>query len=133
MKGESMAKSTRPERIISEEIVAVEGGELVIPNSGVPTQVASPRQATKRTVAAVVVALAVILPVINTVLGIVSEELAQSDLAVPAWLWASLNVAIALVAALSGIVTRVIAIPAVNEWITDRVPFLSANPVTDDV
>lgn len=129
MKGQAMPKSTHPERIISEEVVTVEGGELVIPNSGVPTQVASPRQATKRTVVAVLVGLAVVLPVINTALGIVSDELAQADLAVPAWLWAGLNLVIALVAVLSGIVTRVLAIPAVNDWITDRVPFLSANPV----
>ena len=129
MKGRTMPKPTHPERIISEEVVTVEGGELVIPNSGVPTQVASPRQATKRTVVAVLVGLAVVLPVINTALGIVSDELAQADLAVPAWLWAALNLVIALVAVLSGIVTRVLAIPAVNDWITDRVPFLSANPV----
>lgn len=129
MKGRTMPKPTHPERIISEEVVTVEGGELVIPNSGVPTQVASPRQATKRTVVAVLVGLAVVLPVINTTLGIVSDELAQADLAVPAWLWAALNLVIALVAVLSGIVTRVLAIPAVNDWITDRVPFLSANPV----
>ena len=129
MKGRTMPKPTHPERIISEEVVTVEGGELVIPNSGVPTQVASPRQATKRTVVAVLVGLAVVLPVINTALGIVSDELAQADLAVPAWLWAALNLVIALVAVLSGIVTRVLAIPVVNDWITDRVPFLSANPV----
>lgn len=129
MKGRIMPKPTHPERIISEEVVTVEGGELVIPNSGVPTQVASPRQATKRTVVAVLVGLAVVLPVINTALGIVADELAQADLAVPAWLWAGLNLVIALVAVLSGIVTRVLAIPAVNDWITDRVPFLSANPV----
>lgn len=127
--GINMSNPTRPERIVSSETIEVEAGELVIPNSGVPTQVASPRQATKRTVAAVVVALAVVLPIINVALDIVADELAQANLAIPAWLWAGLNGAIALVAVLSGIVTRVLAIPGVNDWITDRLPFLSANPV----
>lgn len=125
-----MAHETRPERIISEKTISVDAGEVRLPNAGVPTQVSSPRQATKRTVAAVVVALAIILPVVNTALLIVQEELSKADgLAVPAWFWAALNVSVALVAALAGIVTRILAIPAVNDWVTGRVPQLSAEPV----
>lgn len=133
MKGGIMSKPTRPERILSEQVIAVEEGEVVIPNAGVPTQVASPRKATLRTVVAVVVGLAVVLPVVNVALGIVSEELAQADIAVPAWLWSGLNLLIALVAVVSGIVTRILAIPAVNEWITDHASILAPNPVDREV
>lgn len=125
-----MTKETRPERIISEKIIDVEAGELVLENAGVPTQVSSPRQATKRTVAAVLLALAVILPVVNAALLIVQDEIAKADgLAIPTWFWAALNVSIALVAALAGMVTRVLAIPAVNDWIVGRVPQLAPEPV----
>lgn len=125
-----MAHETRPERIISEKTIDVQGGEVVLPNAGVPTQVSSPRQATKRTVAAVVAALAVILPIVNAALVIVQEELSRADgLSIPAWFWVGLNAAIALVAAVSGIVTRILAIPRVNEWIVASLPWLSPEPV----
>lgn len=123
-------KIAQPERILNQEVIDLgEGHEVVIPNNGVPTQVASPMQATKRTVAAVVVALAVVLPIVNTILLIVQDELAKAtDLSVPAWVWATLNIAIALVAALAGIVTRVLAIPGVNEWVTAKAAWLAPHP-----
>lgn len=126
-------KIAKPERILNEEVIDLgEGNELVIPNNGVPTQVASPLQATKRTVAAVIVGLAVVLPIVNTILLIVQDELQKAtELSVPGWMWAVLNVAIALVAALAGIVTRVLAIPGVNEWVTARVPWLAPHPLVE--
>jgi hypothetical protein len=123
-------KIAQPERVLNQEVIDLgEGHEVVIPNNGVPTQVASPGQATRRTVAAVILGLAVVLPIVNTILLIVQEELVKaSDLTIPAWVWATLNIAIALVAALSGIVTRVLAIPGVNEWVTAKMPFLAPHP-----
>lgn len=123
-------KIAKPERILNQEVIDLgQGNEVVIPNNGVPTQVASPMQATKRTVAAVILGLAVALPIVNTILLIVQDELTKAtELTVPGWLWAALNIAIALVAAVAGIVTRVLAIPGVNNWVTTRVPWLAPHP-----
>lgn len=80
----------------------------------VPTQSQHPWRATVRTIVAAMLALAVILPVVATELGI-------SQLS-----W----VAVAL--AVAGGVTRVLALPAVNEWLKEYVPWLSATPRTYD-
>lgn len=126
-------KIAQPERILNNEVIdAGDGHEVVIPNNGVPTQIASPVQATKRTIAAVIVGLAVVLPIVNTILLIVQDELMKvADLSVPGWVWATLNIAIALVAALAGIVTRVLAIPGVNEWVTAKASWLAPHPQVD--
>ena len=97
-----------------------DGGTLVASNLGVPTQVANPFRATLRTVAAVAVGLVLALPVVNAVLAIVADELARSGAELPAWLWATVNGAIGVVAVVSGIVTRVLAIPGVNDWLASH-------------
>lgn len=78
--------------------------------AAVPTQVAQPWRATVRTMVAAVVALLPILPAIVAVAGVESIPWVVSALAV------------------AGGVTRVLAIPAVHDWVSDYVPWLAATP-----
>jgi hypothetical protein len=75
-----------------------------------PTQTVHPWRATTRTVFAAVLALLPLLPVIVGEFGIA---------AVP-WVAAGLSAI--------GAVTRTLAIPAVNSWITEYVPWLAPTP-----
>lgn len=75
-----------------------------------PTQTAHPWRATARTVFAAIVGALLILPVVVSALGLGG---------VP-WL--------ASAVALAGAITRVLAIPAVNAWITEYLPFLAPTP-----
>ena len=83
---------------------------------GTPTQVAHPGKATLRTAVATVVGviltLAVVLPVVTLILG---EELGNylPD-AAEAWLFA----ASAFVVALAAAITRIMAIPALQPYLT---------------
>lgn len=107
-----------------------EADGLALVNDGVPTQVANPKRATLRTVVAVVIGLVVALPLINSFLLILQSELAKvTAFEIPAWIYVSINVALAAVALVGGIVTRVLAIPGVNEWIKAHVPGLAAIPL----
>ncbi|WP_378734909.1 hypothetical protein [Nocardia brasiliensis] len=74
-----------------------------------PTQIAHPWQATARTVFAVLVALASLLPVVAVAGGIDT---------VPA---------VAQVIAVCGAVTRVLALPGVDEFLSRFLPFLAAS------
>jgi len=76
----------------------------------VPTQSQHPWRATVRTVFAATIALVVILPA-------VADELGISQLK-----WVALAVGVA------GAVTRVLAMPQVNEWLKEYLPGLSATP-----
>lgn len=108
----------------------IEGGRLTLVNDGVPTQVANPKRATLRTVVAVIVGLVVTLPLVNSFLLILQDELSKvTAFQIPAWIWAAINIALAIVALVGGVVTRVLAIPGVNEWIKAHVPGLAAIPV----
>lgn len=70
------------------------------PEASVPTQIRHPVRATVRTVIAVVVSLASLLPYVA----------AQADVdAVPA---------VAQVLVVAAAITRIMAIPGVNEWLT---------------
>ena len=75
-----------------------------------PTQTQHPWRATVRTVFAVVVALATLLPYV------------LADVNVPAEGW------VAQVLAVAAGVTRVLALPAVNALLTEYVPWLAATP-----
>ncbi|WP_223885046.1 hypothetical protein [Nocardia colli] len=74
----------------------------------VPTQVTHPWQATARTVFAVLVALASLIPVVAVAGGIDT---------VPA---------VAQLVAVCGAVTRVLALPAVDDFLSRFLPFLAA-------
>lgn len=74
----------------------------------ISTQTAYPWRATARTVFQAIVGLAALLAMITV------------DAGTPA--------ALATAVAVSATVTRVMAIPAVNDWITTFLPFLAATP-----
>mgnify|MGYP000867253906 CR=1 FL=1 len=78
--------------------------------SGPPTQVQYPWRSTVRTVFAAVVGLLSLLPVIAATAGI--------D-AVPA---------VAQILVVTGAITRVLALPGVNEWLQKNVGWLAAEP-----
>ncbi|MFC9433970.1 hypothetical protein [Nocardia sp. NPDC057030] len=74
----------------------------------IPTQITHPWQATARTVFAVLVALASLIPVVAVAGGIDT---------VPA---------VAQLIAVCGAVTRILALPSVEEFLSQFLPFLSA-------
>lgn len=119
------------QRIISTaEYDQADGSQLVIPNDGVPTQVANPGRATLRTVLAVIVGLVLALPTINAVLAALQAYLAeQTQVDVPAWVWLAVNGSAALVLFISGLITRLLAVPGVNEWVKAHLPALAAIPL----
>lgn len=80
------------------------------PGTPAPTQSRHPWRATARTVFAAVIALASLLPY-------VAAE-AHVD-TVPA---------VGQVLAVAGAVTRIMALPGVNEWLQDFIPWLAAEP-----
>lgn len=75
-----------------------------------PTQVAHPKRATFRTVFQGAIAFAAILPLILTTAGI------------PAVGWAAILIAVA------GAITRVMALPGVEVFLEEYLPFLAAKP-----
>lgn len=75
-----------------------------------PTQARHPWRATARTALAAALPLAPLLPELVDVLGL------------RAYAWAGGVVATA------GVITRVLAVPGVNAWLTRHVPALAASP-----
>lgn len=75
-----------------------------------PTQTQHPMRATIRTVFAVVVALATLVPYVVAELNVPAEGF------------------VAQVLAVAGVVTRVLAMPAVNAFLTEWAPWLAAAP-----
>ena len=87
------------------------------------TQIANPVRATVRTV---VQFLFGAVPVLNIAAGIVLNTLnEQQDFVVPAWAFVALNGILVATALLIALVTRLMAAPAVNAWITLYVPWLA--------
>jgi len=88
------------------------------------TQIANPLRATVRTI---VQALVVLVPLVNIVAGLAVDYLTtQTDLVVPAWAFVALNAAIAATSFVIGLVTRLMANPAVDAALTHYVPWLAA-------
>ena len=85
-----------------------------------PTQVKRPWRATGRTVFQALVALAAIAPLIVAAV----EEATGYDID-------GVGLVVVVLAA-SAAVTRVMAIPGVEAWLTRFVPFLAASPAPDD-
>lgn len=88
--------------------------------SSTPTQVKRPWRATARTVFQALVSLAAIAPLV--VAGV--EEATGYDID-------GLGFVVVVLAA-SAAVTRVMAIPGVEAWLTRFVPFLAAAPAPND-
>jgi xanthine/uracil/vitamin C permease (AzgA family) len=121
----------RDQRVLSTEVIPLNGGDVLeVPNDGVPTQVANPFRATLRTIVAVLVGLILALPTLNGVLAALQAYLAeQTELSVPAWVWLAVNGSAAVVVFVSGLITRLLAVPGVNEWIKAHIPALAAIPL----
>ena len=81
---------------------------------GKPTQVAHPGRATFRTIFQGVVAAAAILPLVLSTAGITPVGIA--------------GIAIAI----AGALTRVMALPAVEEFLENYIPILAAKPKSDN-
>ena len=80
-----------------------------------PTQVAHPWRASFRTAVAVLLGLALVLPIVWAIIG---EELGKVGWAIPEPIGTVVGVIIAAITAAAAIVTRVMAIPAVSDWLT---------------
>lgn len=74
------------------------------------TQTQHPWRATARTIAAAILTLLTVLPAALAAIGPVALPWAAGALAVV------------------GGITRVLAVPAVNDWLSDFLPFLAAKP-----
>ena len=80
-----------------------------------PTQVAHPWRASLRTAVAVLLGLALVLPIVWAIIG---EELGKVGWVIPEPVGTVVGVIIAAITAAAAIVTRVMAIPAVSDWLT---------------
>lgn len=80
----------------------------------VSTQEKNPRSASVRTGLAALVGMLILL---NPVLAVVIEVLRPYDAAIPAWVFIWLNGAITVTAVAIALVTRIMAVPGVNEWL----------------
>lgn len=80
----------------------------------VSTQERNPRSAVLRTVLAVALAA---FPLLNGVLVAILEALKPFEGYVPGWVFLGLNGVLLAVTILAAIVTRVLAVPGVNEWL----------------
>lgn len=121
----------RDERVIyTAEHAGPDGSVLVIPNDGVPTQVANPGRAVIRTLVANLVGLLLALPTINGALAALQDFLStQTIYELPAWVWLVVNGAAALFLFVSLGITRLLAVPGVNEWVKRHIPGLAAIPL----
>lgn len=81
------------------------------------TQERNPRSAVLRTVLAVAIAA---FPLLNGVLAAVIEALKPYEAFVPGWVFLGLNGILLAVTALAAVVTRVLAVPGVNEWLREH-------------
>lgn len=85
------------------------------PERALPTQVAHPWRAALRTAVAVLIALSVVAPIIW---AIVAEELAKAGVIIPPAAAGTVAFGIGLLTAAAAIVTRVMAIEQVSDWLT---------------
>jgi len=87
------------------------------------TQIANPVRATVRTVTQFVIGA---VPVLNVAAGIVIVVLQQQgDIVIPGWVFLVLNGILAVTALLIALVTRLMANPVVNAWITKYAAWLA--------
>lgn len=81
-----------------------------------PTQVRFPKRTTIRSVFQALIGLAAALPLVIGALGLPTT-----------------GGVVAIVLAVSAGITRVMAIPAVNRWLEDHLPWLAAKPPAPEV
>lgn len=128
-----MEKVQRDQRVlVTGEYAQLDGSTLEVPNDGVPTQVANPGRATLRTAVAVLVGLVAALPTLNAILAALQDYLSQqAQVVIPEWVWLAVNGTAALLLFISGLVTRLLAVPGVNEWVKARLSWLAAIPLVN--
>ena len=88
-----------------------------------PTQVRHPWRAAVRTAIQAAIPTLTALWGLVLILPAIADAVAQVD-GVPGWLTAALTAGAGVCAVLAGIVARIMAIPAVNEWIAKHLPAL---------
>lgn len=90
-------------------------------NNITPTQVAQPKQATKRTLVQVVAAGVLTFVVFVSTLAVFAPQFvsAVSDLLPDAWV-AYATLILGVIAAVASALARIMAIPGVNEWLTEH-------------
>ena len=93
----------------------------------VSTQEKNPRSAVIRTV---VVAALTLFPILNLTLGIIVEEMRPYGDVVPGWVFGILNAGIVVTTVALAILTRVLAIPGVNEFFRSHFTPLSPEDKT---
>lgn len=100
---------------------------LGLTNAGVPTQLANPWRTQLRTfVQSLVGLLIVLVPLVNVTLVMLSGYLQeQTDLAVPGWAFAAVNIGIAITSFVIGLVARLMTVPGVAAFIAQRLPWLA--------
>ena len=81
----------------------------------VVTQVQHPWRATVRTVLAVVLALGLVVPAAWAILG---DELVRAGLVLPEPVVQTVGWLLAILAVVTGTITRIMAIPQVADWMT---------------
>ncbi|ALE91808.1 hypothetical protein AOC05_04880 [Arthrobacter alpinus] len=86
------------------------------------TQERNPRSASVRTAFAAAVAL---FPLLNGILAVIIEVLRPYDATIPGWVFIWLNGALVAVTVVIMLVTRVMAIPGVNDWLRKYARWLS--------
>ena len=89
--------------------------------AAVSSQERSPWAAVRRTLAAIVSAIAVI----NGIVAIVIDVLQPYNGQLPAWVFPALNGILVATALLATIVTRVLAMQKVNDWLRQYLPALA--------
>lgn len=112
----------------SAEIPQGDGSTVVIPNDGVPTQVANPSRTSWRTFTQAILPALVILNGMLLALQSVLNDPEYSAY-VPAWAWAAVNGGLLISAFLSKVIAQVMAVPGVNEWIKTYLPGLAPIPL----
>lgn len=78
------------------------------------TQERNPRSAVLRTVLAAAVAL---FPLLNGILAAAIDALRPYEVHLPPWVFLALNGTLVAATALAALVTRVLAVPGVNDWL----------------
>ena len=86
------------------------------------TQERNPRSAAVRTALAAFIAA---VPLLNGALLAVVDALRPYEVYLPSWVFPALNGIIVALAALIALVTRVLAVPGVNEWLRKYAPFFA--------
>lgn len=80
-----------------------------------PTQVAHPWRATVRTVIAYLLAAGIVVPAAWAIVG---DELAKAGLILPPEVVAAVASVLAVLAVITGALTRIMALPRVADWMT---------------